>query len=687
MSETVSTNVDLLDRVTPTLRRISEGVTGTVSELQRLGRSVDAVGSSTGGVTAATSAVGGLASRARQAAQAITAGLGGQTKAAVSGLGDSMKSAGDGANQAARGLEQFGNGGRGVRGVGIEMGIVSAMTTKAVEAVMALAAAAGRTAIGVVEFGIQSASFKRNMIAGFELMEGSVDKARETYDIIDRFSDLTPFETGNVMTLFKSVRAVGHEMRTTQDIIAGISDVAVTLEPERQKQAMESMVRALGKVQGQGKLTGEALEMINDAAAGSALNTMAIFREVAAMKGITPEQARKLSESGGISAAEGITAFLRAVQSGVDKGGALGTATKKFGIESLGGQMSTFDSRLKKLFADVDISPLVRVMTKVNDLLSESSPTGQVIRRFINDTLGGMFSKAERWLTPGNIEGALQTVQRAIEMVTTAVGDLWSGFSSAFEGIPGLSNDMAGAIGTAGEVAAKSGVNWRVFGEALGVIANAIIKVVNAAQGMANMFANDGPVNRTIFKIVDGIANKFAREDRAARDERAALDAASAAAVPQAAAARVAAVAAGGAVASGMAEGMMSQAPLVSSAANVLASSASDTVTSSLEIRSPSQRLRRIGAQTGEGMALGIEDTEAKVGQAMAAIVNPPLAPNVANQNAGTKSGGAGLVVNVGDIIVQGAANAAAGREAGQAVAGALRDEMMVIFEQWAAMG
>jgi hypothetical protein len=676
MSETVSTSVSLLDRVSPTLRRISEGVTGTASEIARLGRSVDTVGASTNGITRANAAVGGLGARARAAGEAIISGLGAGTRQAVDAVGKALKGSGNDAEDAGKKADRarfsFGQ--------------------------LAAVAAAGAAAAGILHFGVEAASFKRNMLAGFELMEGSVEKARTTYDTIKAFADLTPFETGDVMTLFKSVRAVGFEMRTTQDIIAGISDVASTMQPERQKQAMESMVRALSKVQGQGKLTGEALEMINDAASGTALNSMSIFEQVGKIKGITPEAARKLMESGGISASEGITAFLRAVQTGVDKGGDLGTATKKFGVMSLEGQQSTFKSRLKSLFEDVDIGPLVRVMTKVNDLLSESSPTGRMLRRFANETLGSMFATAERLLTPENIQSALETVRNTIAGVTSAVADLWSGFGSTFNGITGATNAATGALNAAGGAAAATGVNWKVFGEALGKIANAIIAVVNAAGKLTNAFNYDGPVNRLIFKVVDGIQNKFAREDAAARNERAALDAAAAAAVKPAAVALPAAplggtdatagaVAAGQAVAIGMADGMLSREPMVSSAAQTLASSASDTVASQLEIRSPSQRLRRMGAQTGEGMAIGITETQAEVSQAMAGIVSPPAPSLAANTNGIGGKGGAGVVVSIGDVIVHGAANAAAGREAGMAAADALREQMQVLFEEWAAMG
>lgn len=678
MSETVSTSVSLLDRVSPTLRQISSAVTGTASELGRLGRSVDTVGVSTNGITRANAAVGGLGATVRAAGDAIVSGLGATTRQAVDAVGNALKRSGNDADEAGKKADR----------AKLSFGQLAAV------------AAAGAAAAGIVHFGVQAASFKRNMLAGFELMEGSVEKAQQTYDIINRFGNQTPFETGDIMTLFKSVRAVGHEMRTTQDIMAGVSDVAVMLQPERQKQAMESMVRALGKVQGQGKLTGEALEMINDAAAGSGVNTMAIFREVGAMKGITPDQARKLSESGGISAAEGITAFLRAVQAGVDKGAALGTATKKFGVMTLEGQQSTFHDRLKELFADVDISPLVRVMTKVNQLLDESSPTGRMLRRFANETLGSMFATAERLLTPENIQSALETVRNTIAGVTSAVADLWSGFGSTFNGITGATNAATGALNAAGGAAAATGVNWKVFGEALGKIANAIIAVVNAAGKLTNVFNYDGPVNRLIFKVVDGIQNKFAREDAAARNERAALDAAAGASVNVEPAnwankliplggpdVTAGAVAAGQAVATGMADGMLSRQPMVSSAAQTLASTASDTVASELEIRSPSQRLRRMGAQTGEGMAIGITDTQAEVSQAMAGIVSPPAPSLAANTNGIGGTGGAGVVVSIGDVIVQGAANAAAGREAGMAAADALREQMQVIFEEWAAMG
>jgi hypothetical protein len=126
---------------------------------------------------------------------------------------------------------------------------------------------------------------------------------------------------------------------------------------------------------------------------------------------------------------------------------------------------------------------------------------------------------------------------------------------------------------------------------------------------------------------------------------------------------------------------------MVSSAAQTLASSASDTVASQLEIRSPSQRLRRMGAQTGEGMAIGITETQAEVSQAMAGIVSPPAPSLAANTNGIGGKGGAGVVVSIGDVIVHGAANAAAGREAGMAAADALREQMQVLFEEWAAMG
>lgn len=546
-------------------------------------------------------------------------------------------------------------GAASAKGFGLELGVVTGLAMKAVDAIVALGTASVRGAVDVADFAIGSASFKKNMIASFELMEGSVEKAKVTYRTVKDFADLTPFDEGDVMTLFKSVRAAGFEMGETQDFLAGVFDVASTIQPERQKQALEGMTHGLLKMQSQGKLTAESLDMIGDAAAGTAVNQSAIFTEIGKMNGITPQAARKLMESGGINAATGITAFLHAVQEGVDKGDSLGKATKKFGVESYEGQIASLHNRFRTIFEDVDIAPLTRMMTTINDILKPGSPTEIEISKFANETLGGMFKRAEELLTPENIKASIQTVTDFLKTATIAVGDLVSGFKTGFGPIPDLLNPTAKGVGGLSDAVGKSNVNWKEFGIAAGLVANAFTTIVQMGSRVLGFLdkASLGPklLGAAAFAADDALMNSQARLERQVHDVEARMG--------------TTAVTHGQDAGAGLASGLRSTEANVSRASEDLAMSVADATTSTLEIHSPSRVMMRLGRFTSQGFADGLVAND--VQQPMDDLV---ASPSSSSGSGGGYGGGVQISVTFGDINVSGSDARGAGE--------ALREETKV---------
>jgi len=218
------------------------------------------------------------------------------------------------------GLQNTGNqAGSALRAAGA-FGFAAEGARMAADAIKDLARITADAVWETTKFAIDSASFKRNTLAGFELMEGSADEAKKVFDQIKAFSDKTPFETKDVMRMFSTLRGSGFKVREAQDILAGTFDIGALIGGNEGRDVSQRLVEGLVKVRSEGKLTTHELRLMS-LAAGGKMNTDQFFKQLGLMKNISAEQAKQLVEGGKVKSGEGITAVLKTIQASVDKAG------------------------------------------------------------------------------------------------------------------------------------------------------------------------------------------------------------------------------------------------------------------------------------------------------------------------------------------------------------------------------
>ena len=130
----------------------------------------------------------------------------------------------------------------------------------------------------------------------------------------------------------------------------------------------------------------------------------------------------------------------------------------------------------------------------------------------------------------------------------------------------------------------------------------------------------------------------------------------------------------------GMKEGIMSSIDDVANASSMMAGSATEALQSKLGIQSPSKVFRDRGKMTGEGFALGVEDSGDRVDSAIGSAFGAP--PQLAARGAGGSS--APISISFGDINIESAHGASPGEHA-QAVRIAVQAELMDVAERMRA--
>lgn len=290
------------------------------------------------------------------------------------------------------------------------------------------------------KFAISAASYKRDAIAAFGLIEGSSQKAKETFARINKLADETPFETANVVGIFKSLRSAGLGQGEAEKLFMAMSDIA-SVQGADGKEMLDRLKQAVIKIKGVGKLDMETLLQVSEAGSAAGINVESILTEVAKMRGITIDAARAALSSGNaknqIKWDEAYKAIQAATIAQVNKGGALGTATKKFGLESLDGAISTLKSKLDDLFTDIDLGPLVKMIQLVASLLDVTNanfPAFQELKTIVEKAFSDIFAAIGTVANETSLKGFVNSVLPAVQFLAESVVALFQNGMAAMRG-------------------------------------------------------------------------------------------------------------------------------------------------------------------------------------------------------------------------------------------------------------
>lgn len=612
--------LDLIDKVSAPAARIAKSMRGVESAMKAVDK--------------AESKVGGGSRLGR-----MFRGLG----SSVSGVATKIASLGPGASRAFSGLSTFAGGLWGVTKAGLAFGAVGV-----------------GIAVAGASYAIEAASFKRNMLAAFELMLGSKDEAAKVYKQIDEFADSTPFEARDVFATFKSLKGSGLSVEDAKKTMAGIFDIASLVDPSRQKNAIDSITLGIAKIQGEGKLTGEAFNMITEATDGFAGKGLVLDALAKRLK-VTKDQASAMISKGLVPAKVAVDAYLDAVSKGTgQKNGALGGAMAKFGSGSFEGQVATLKSRLASLFEDINIQPLIDGLVRVNDALKAGTPAGDALRAAINALGNDAGAKLASIFTPENITKFINTVAELVPLIvklSVAFG------GEAFSTFVAMMKPLGDLFGTANGGAQGMEERFRMLGQALGAIMGVLAYVAFVIGAIAIGLYK---VGQAVLWVIDQFAAFVAWWHGTIG----------------------AILSLGAAIVDGIINGIQQAWPNLKSKWNALVSQLPDTVASKLRIASPSRVMEQLGIFTVQGFTKGLQSQAANTNAAMSMAVAPPapVAP-VGSGSTGAAAAAARGPISLSITVPVTAApgvTASEARQQGEAIAAGLRAPLTDLFDQLA---
>ena len=302
-------------------------------------------------------------------------------------------------------------------------GALNSVGAAAVNMATSLARSAVSGAVDLGRYAISAASFKRNALAAFTLIEGTPQAAAETYDKIKKIADIAPFETEKVVDTFKTLRSSGFGQQAAEQIFLALSDVSAA--GGGGAEALGGLTESITKLKAMGKLNMEELIQISRQGGSAGLTIESILGTLATQRHQTIAQVQQQLSAGKIDSNSAIAAILETVKTKTDKGGALGDATKLFGTNSLEGVISTFKSALRNLFEDIDLGPIVKAFAAVNSALSGSSPQVKQLKALFNSVAADVGKFITQFVTAENITAIMKGLVAAIQQVVSVVQSLW----------------------------------------------------------------------------------------------------------------------------------------------------------------------------------------------------------------------------------------------------------------------
>lgn len=513
-----------------------------------------------------------------------------------------------------------------LKGLGTSLGGIAGAAASAGLALAALAI--GGLAAGA-KLAIDASEFKKNTLAGLESILGSKDAAAGVYKQIKAFADTSPFETQQVATLFKGLLGAGVSANDTEKILKGIFDVSALQGFDTQ--VADSLTRTIGKIEGLGKLTGEALTQISEQSGGT-VSRSKILDQLVKSTGKSLDEVNKLLAAGKIDAKQGVDAILEAIRTGVS-GGELGALSGKLGAQSFTGLASTLKSKLTGTFEDVDISPLTGAMGNLVKVLD--GPVGAKLKSTAERVFGGLFKTLFEGLTPERIESAFIIIGAALDTIESKASGLVTGFRAistvvgalapAFTAAFGPLDDLLGALGS------KSSASSILASAAFASIGDAIIQTFG------------GPVIGAISsfgQLLDGIAPYWDKFKSAASSAGSSVGSAlsdmwsSAGATLSSFASSLYSM--GADMIAGLVNGILAGAAAVADALTSVIDQGIAAANKLLGRNSPAKATMEMGDDTAEGYAIGVASNDNAV-SAMRDLVSLPPASVAAA--AGTAAG------------------------------------------------
>ena len=305
------------------------------------------------------------------------------------------------------------------KGFGVVGGAAKAMAGVTMGALAAVGTGMGALVVSGIKYNAAMEMYTAN----FSTMLGSEEAAIAKVNELKKLGASTPFEMADLATATTTLLAFGVEADKSTEILTMLGDVSLG-----SKEKLDRLSNSFGKVQSQGKLTGETAQMMIEAG----FNPLKVIAETTgeSMTDLTDRMAK-----GAISADEVTAAFKKATSQGGQFYKGMETASTTFD-----GLISTLKDNAGSLVGEV-VKPISDSMTKT--LLPKAIGMIQTLTDgFAKDGIPGLIDAA------GEVVGKIITgiAEQAPAVIQMASGFLTTLLNALMLQLPTLSTAGVGIV-------------------------------------------------------------------------------------------------------------------------------------------------------------------------------------------------------------------------------------------------
>lgn len=139
----------------------------------------------------------------------------------------------------------------------------------------------------------------------FETLTGSVEKAQQHLDELEKFGATTPFEFAGLTEASKKMQAYGFDVQAVIPILTVLGDAAMAVGLGQE--GIDRVTLAIGQMNAKGKVSAEEMRQLAETG-------LPVWDILAGKLGVTTAKAMDMAKKGAISAKEGITAILTGLE-------------------------------------------------------------------------------------------------------------------------------------------------------------------------------------------------------------------------------------------------------------------------------------------------------------------------------------------------------------------------------------
>lgn len=284
-------------------------------------------------------------------------------------------------------------------------------------------------AIGAVA--IKAASDMEMLNTQFEVMLGSAEKAADLMEELKEFAATTPFALNDLAKGTQNLLAFGVPLEEVVDTMRMLGDTA-----GGNREKLNSLVLAFGKVQTKGKVSMEEINMIAE-------RGVPIIGTLVDQLGVTEQQFFKLVSAGKIGREE----IKQAFKTMTSEGGIFFEGMKKQSL-TFAGLVSTMRDNITLVLAEIGgkLLPTMKIVVqKITELFQGS--LGQIIANLlsvINPLLESVLRIVEVLAT--QLTPIIDTLSRVLIPLLEIVQSLMPLIETLIEAILGLVNELVGEL-------------------------------------------------------------------------------------------------------------------------------------------------------------------------------------------------------------------------------------------------